>query len=804
MSRKKPVSQRARATCAGPFALFIACVCAGIAWGEEPQLKFLEAGGVVEATGVPPTLQAPAETLKVTVISGGDDPGDLPAVAGTHAAAASRLTFTPRFGFDPGIDYRAALHIDGNVVAALDFRIEKPVRQPSTVVSAVYPGADVLPENQLRFYIHFSAPMSRGSASRCVRLYNVGDGTQVVRPFLELDEELWDPEGRRLTLFFDPGRVKRGLQPHEEDGPVLIAGNAYQLVVDADFEDADGLPLRRAYSRTFRAAPVDYTQPDPGRWRLTLPDRATREPLKVSFPSPLDHAMLQRMITVIGPEGRRIEGTPEVTDNETAWNFTPEEPWREGGHALRIDRLLEDSCGNSIARHFEVARVERTDPVPQQRFSEVPFAIGGRESAASARQGENWGEWRGPQRNGISPEPGLPVHWSPGERLVWQAETAGPGASTPVVWGDRVFVTAQTGRDAKIQRPGVVLARADEELELCIQCFRRSDGVLQWEKRFKPDGTLTPTHALHNQCTPSCVTDGERVIAWFATGQLFCHDMDGNEQWSRDLARDVGHFDLLWAHASSPALFGDFVYLLCDHDPQANLLALTKSTGALGWKAARGAGLRSYSTPVIHTPATGVPQIIVNSNPGIDGYDAHTGSHLWRYEEFCKVPVPVPVVSDGVLFASRGYTSGPIMALPLPSGPAGAAPAELGEEDTRWRMASHAPYVSSPLAYNGRIYLSSENGLVRCLDQATGEMLWSRKLGTTFWSSPVAGDGHVYLLDEAGEMIVLADGPGLTVLARNSVPIAEGERMLGSPAISHGCLFYRSESRLFCVGTHSP
>jgi outer membrane protein assembly factor BamB len=795
------VCQPVRAISAGGLAFFSLWLSATAGFAE-PALEFRPSEGVVVATGLPEAgeTEAAQDLLKVHVLNEeGSVAQDAPQVAGNYQRSGDELRFKPLFGVEPGIRYRAQLHLEGQSVAPLDFGIARQQRDPSTSVTHIYPSGDVLPENQLRFYLHFSAPMSQKFAAKHVKLYTK-NGTQAVRPFLELDEELWSPDGQRLTLFFDPGRVKRGLTPHEDEGPVLVAGETYTLVVEAAFEDAHGLPLAAEFRKTFEAAPVDYSQPDPSLWKVAAPREGTNSAVRVQFAAPLDHGMLQRMIEVVGPDGIEVPGKIEVSDHETVWAFTPTQAWQKGSHQLRIDRLLEDSCGNSIARHFEMARAEGTLPVPEQRFTELEFQIGGADPAISMH---NWGEWRGPQRSGISDETNLPVAWSPSELLVWQADTAGPGASTPVVWDDRVFITAQTGRDAKVSRPGVVLSRADDELEFYVQCFSRSDGKLLWEHRIKPEGTLTPTHSLHNQCTPSCVTDGQRVIAWFATGQLFCYNMDGTERWARNLSNDYGEFDMLWAHASSPTLFDGNVYVLCDHNPQANLIALQADNGTEVWKATRGKGLRSYSTPFIYQHGDQPPQIIVNSNPGIDSYDARSGRRLWTYEEFCKVPVPVPVVIDGTLITSRGYTNGPLMALPLPKLNPDSEIVQLTEKETSWRMPSRAPYVSSPLVYKGRVYLSSEDGQVRCLDQATGEMLWSRKLGTTFWSSPVAGDGKVYLLDEAGEMIVLADGPDLHILARNRVPVPDGERMLGSPSISHGCLFYRSESRLFCVGTRT-
>lgn len=281
------------------------------------------------------------------------------AMLGTFRLDGEDLVFEPRFPLQEGLRYRAVLKTNPPV----QFSVEIPHKQsrPVTRVQRVFPTSDRLPENQLKLYIHFSGPMSRGEAYRCISLLR--DGKKVELPFLELEQELWDRSGTRLTILFDPGRIKRGLVPHNEVGPALEAGGKYVLVIDPSWMDATGSHLVEVYRKEFEAVAADRNPPDPAKWSLSSPPQASRESLKLIFPEPLDHALLERMLDVRGADGAPVKGTVSIEENETLWRFTPETPWQRGAYLLSIDTALEDLAGNRIGRPFDV---DLFDPISRR------------------------------------------------------------------------------------------------------------------------------------------------------------------------------------------------------------------------------------------------------------------------------------------------------------------------------------------------------------------------------------------------------------------------------------------------------
>lgn len=408
----------------------------------------------------------------------------------------------------------------------------------------------------------------------------------------------------------------------------------------------------------------------------------------------------------------------------------------------------------------------------------------------AAPASSNWPHWRGPDALGVSAEEDLPRRWDPEAEGSWKIPLPGMATSTPIVWGDTVFLTSQVGRaPLQTRDPLNSVEAGDERLVFVVQAIHRQDGRELWRVELPSAGEHQPVHLKHNLATPSPVTDGERLIVWFGTGLVLCLDLEGRELWRRDLATDYGPFEILWAHGSSPVLHRSSVILLCDHTPAGYLLALDKTTGRTLWRTERGAEKRSYSTPFVMPHGSG-EAVVVSSDQRIDIYSAENGELLSFAGQPARVPVSSPVWADGVLYTSRGYRSGPYMALQLPEG-RGPQEAEL-----LWRVATGAPYVSSLLFYRGLIYMATESGVVSAVDPADGTTVWKERLGGNFSASPVGADGNVYLLNEEGELFVIAAGRSFQLVEKSEL----GERTLASPAISGGKIFVRSDAHLFALG----
>jgi hypothetical protein len=270
--------------------------------------------------------------------------GEVPPVAGNYSIDNGQLTFRPRYPLAAGMQVRAVFASKETA-----FALPKAAPIPSTTrVRHVYPSASVLPENQLKLYVYFTAPMQIGEAWTRIHLLD-HTGKRVDLPFLEIDQELWNPDQTRLTVLFDPGRIKRGVLPLHEVGPSIEDGKSYTLVIDREWLDGRGAPLVESFRREFRVGPADRTPIDTAKWNVTAPRSGTNEALLVKFPEPLDYAMLQHAIEVRG-----VAGKVEVSQGETEWRFTPAQPWKPGDHELLIQSNLEDLAGNKVGRAFDV------------------------------------------------------------------------------------------------------------------------------------------------------------------------------------------------------------------------------------------------------------------------------------------------------------------------------------------------------------------------------------------------------------------------------------------------------------------
>ncbi len=299
------------------------------------------------------------------------------AIAGTPRVTLEAVELVPQFSLDPGREY--VVRVDGSRlpvprpggVTEARVTLARGTSQPTTRVTAIYPSSSVWPENTLRFYLHFSSPMSGTSAIGHVRLVEES-GAEVRDALLEIDVDLWNSEYTRRTVFFDPGRVKRGIKPNVELGRALMVGRTYAIVVNTSWRDAQGQPLAQEFRHTFTAAPPVEAPLDPAAWSVAAPAQGTREPVVVRFPWALDEGLLHRALGVGDASGRPLDGTATVGADQTSWTFTPASPWRAAPHLLIVLTLLEDPAGNKVGQAFEFEGF-KAPKAPEAERVTLPF-----------------------------------------------------------------------------------------------------------------------------------------------------------------------------------------------------------------------------------------------------------------------------------------------------------------------------------------------------------------------------------------------------------------------------------------------
>ena len=346
----------------------------------------LAAEDLAHVAGAALTREAWQALLRVRVAPADPAAAELPPVLGDYAVAGGKVRFTPRFPLAAGQRYEvvfdpSSLHSARDRSAPIPPRmlratveVPAPDREPSTRVAAVYPTGPEVPENHLRLYIVFSAPMGLGAGTPHVRLLDER-GEPVADAFLPLDVDLWNADRTRYTVLYDPGRVKRGIRPNAELGRPLAADRRYTLVIDTAWRDAAGQPLVAPFRQEYRVGPPRERALDPAVWRLDVPAPATRDPLAVGFPVPLDYGLLQSALQVATGAGRPLVGEIRVEEGETRWTYTPRAPWQPGDYQLVAAATLEDAAGNRIGRPFEVDAIDPEGP-GRARSAVVPFRIG--------------------------------------------------------------------------------------------------------------------------------------------------------------------------------------------------------------------------------------------------------------------------------------------------------------------------------------------------------------------------------------------------------------------------------------------
>lgn len=305
--------------------------------------------------------------------------GQNPPVAGQYRVSDNGVEFVPAFSLDPGrryvVDVDPAKLPTPRAAAAFHAVVSLPAesRTPTTTVTRMLPTSDVLPENLLRIYLEFSAPMSREHGRDFLKLVDER-GNEVTNAFLALDVDFWSPDARRYTVFLDPGRVKRGILPNDQFGRALKPGHRFTLVVDPKWRDEHGQPLAAPFRHEFTVGPADMNPIRTSDWTLSTTKAGSRDPLIVTFPKPLDHGLLYRALGV-ERDGKPVDGEISIGVTEKEWRFTPSAPWTAGAHNLVALSILEDPMGNKIGRAFDIDSFKEIDKTAAPERTPIPFVV---------------------------------------------------------------------------------------------------------------------------------------------------------------------------------------------------------------------------------------------------------------------------------------------------------------------------------------------------------------------------------------------------------------------------------------------
>ena len=436
----------------------------------------------------------------------------------------------------------------------------------------------------------------------------------------------------------------------------------------------------------------------------------------------------------------------------------------------------------------------------------LPLLLASASGAASSA--ENWPQWRGPGGQGISRETAVPAEWTPERNVAWKAPVPGNGHSAPVVWNDRVFLTtaiegehvpgaravAHIDAGKPFLHPDSV--GADRRHTYKVLAYDGRSGKPLWERTAWQGVPFDNRHRRSSYASPSVATDGTRVIAYFGAEGVYAYGVDGTPLWNASVGK-VKTLGL--GAASSPVLFRDLVILQCDDDDGTDsaIVALDTKTGRERWRVKRPVQV-SWSTPVLVEAPAGDrrgarTELVTNGTEWVIAYDPATGEELWRTKGVQSNAIHTPVVGEGVVIVSAGFPAKKVIAI-RPGGSGDIT----GTAQVLWTYEKGTAYVVSPILYGDLVYLVSDRGIMTALDARTGAVKYEGgrvPVPASFTGSPIAANGRILLTSEDGDTFVIRAGATHEVLSTNSV----GEPVYATPAISNGRIYIRGEKHLFAV-----
>lgn len=415
---------------------------------------------------------------------------------------------------------------------------------------------------------------------------------------------------------------------------------------------------------------------------------------------------------------------------------------------------------------------------------------------------DNWHQWRGPNATGVSPTADPPVAWGEDENIKWKVAIEGQGTSTPIIWGDKVFVLTaiNTGvKDPSIPDPEdqpktnfFDIKQPNAQHAFVVLCLDRNTGKEIWRQVAT---TKIPHQGAHNDndfAPASPTTDGKHLYCWFGSAGLFCYDLQGNKIWEKKLGEVKVGSSL--GEGCSPVLHEGKLVIVRDHAGQSTIEVLDAKTGKTLWKRERDEG-NAWATPRI-IQHSGKTQVITAASGFVRSYNLDTGDLIWQCSGLTGNAIPCPVVEGDYVICMTGYQGYSAMAIPL---------TETGDisdsEKILWKKERGTPYIPSPLLYEGLLYYNQSNqSILTCVDSKTGEVAFGpERVGelSNIYASPVGAGGRVYLTGRNGNTVVLQRGPEYKVTALNKLD----ERFDASPALAGNQLFLRGANHLYCIET---
>ncbi len=430
--------------------------------------------------------------------------------------------------------------------------------------------------------------------------------------------------------------------------------------------------------------------------------------------------------------------------------------------------------------------------------------------ACASVSGQQWPSFRGPNASGVADGRPIPVTWNAttGENVLWKTPLPGVAVSSPIVWGDRIFISlAVSGDPSATIRTGLYgdvepLSDTSKHSWRVLALDKRTGKVI-WERVAHEGIPRTKRHPKSSQASPTPATDGRHLVVSFGSEGLYAYDIDGKPLWKRDLGvLNAGWFydpDYEWGVGSSPIIWKNMVIVQCDIQKNSFLAAFDLTTGEPVWRTPRDE-ISSWSTPAIFE-SRGRAELVTQATHFTRGYDPATGKELWRLAGNSEITIPTPIVGPDLVIVTNGYRGvQPIYAIkPGATGDITLQGDRSRSEFIAWSTRRGGPYIPTPVIYRGHLYVLQINGVLAAYDVRTGERLYQERLGGTggsFSASPVAADGKIFLTSEDGDVFVVKAGTTYELLSTNHM----GEVVMATPAISDGVIIIRGLKHVFAIG----